>query len=646
VKRFQLVAQVFANALARKCADLALQESENRYRGVVETQTELVCRFKPDTTLTFVNAAYARYFDRSAEELIGSPFLSLVPPEAHEGIQRHLLSFSPRDNVKGYEHEVLLLNGLRAWQEWTDQAFFDQNGRIVEFQSVGRDITKRKRAEESLRKRDESLAEAQRIAHLGNYEWDPVADEITGSDEAYRIFGIPREVSSITFDEFLELVHPDDRDQVKETARRSLADPGVPIATEYRIIRADGSERFIYHRGEVTVGDHGQPIRIIGTVHDITDYKRAEEALRASEAQLRLMADSLPVLISYVDCEQRYQFNNLAYARWFGIPRDSLKGAPIRKLLGDHTYEAVRVYVEKALAGEDVRFETELRTQGDSGRSVLAHYVPNLDRNGRVLGFYALVQDVTEQKRVDLEIQRQREQLAHVSRVATLGELTASLAHEIHQPLAAIMSNAQAALRFLGQENPDLNELWDILADIIQDDKRANEVIRRLRQFLRRDKPELTLLDVNEIIHEVMSLLEREALLRGVSIDVELDAHLPPVVGDRIQLQQVVLNLVLNAADAMAQVDPEYRKVIVQTERENEGEARVAVRDFGTGLDEQSLHCIFEPFYTTKPEGLGMGLAICRSIVEAHGGRLRASNNPDRGATFTFTVPVSRGGEA
>jgi PAS domain S-box-containing protein len=646
VNRLQLVAQLFANAFARKWAEQALQESENRYRAVVETQTELVCRFKPDTTLTFVNSAYARYFDRSAEQLIGSPFLPLVPREAHEGIRQHLSSFSPSDNFKGYEHEVLLPDGSRAWQEWTDQAFFDEHGRIVEFQSVGRDVTKRKGAEEALRKKDKSLAEAQRIAHLGSYEWDLLTGKIIGSEEAYRIFGIPREVPSITFDEFLELVHPDDRDSVNETVGRSLADPGAPIATEYRIIPSDGLERFIYHRGEAAVGDDGKPVRIIGTVHDITEDKRAEEALRASEAQLRLMADSLPVLISYVDREQRYQFNNVAYARWFGISRDSLQGAPIRNVLGDHAYEAVRGYVEKALAGEEVRFETEMRTQGDHGRHILAHYVPNVDGNGSVLGFYALVQDVSEQKRIDLEIQRQREQLAHVSRVATLGELTASLAHEIHQPLAAIMSNAQAALRFLDQRDPDLNEVRDILADIVQDDRRAHEVIRRLRRFLRRDKPELTPLALNEIIQEVMTLLKREALLRGVAIDMELGPQLPPVVGDRVQLQQVVLNLVLNAVDAMADLAPESRKVIVRTEREDDREARVAVRDCGTGLDEQSLHRVFEPFYTTKPEGLGMGLAICRSIVEAHGGRLRAANNPDRGATFTFTIPVSREGKA
>jgi PAS domain S-box-containing protein len=551
-----------------------------------------------------------------------------------------------QDVVLRFECQFLRKDGTKIWVSLNTRRVCGPDGQTRFYAGFIEEITERKRAEHALRKKEERLSEAQRIAHLGSYEWDPVGDEITGSDEAYRIFGIPREVSSITFDEFLELVHPDDRDPVNETARRALADPGAPLATEYRIIRPDGLERSIYHRGEVTVGDHGKPVRIIGTVHDITEYKRAEEALRASETQLRLMADSLPVLIAYVDREQRYQFNNLAYARWFGIPRDSLKGVSIREVLGDRGYETVRGYVDKVLAGEEVQFETELIRPDASSRYLHALYVPNVDSKGRVLGFYALVQDVTERRQIDLQIQRQREQLAHVSRVATLGELTASLAHEIHQPLAAIMSNAQAAVRFLAQEDPDLGEVRDILADIVQDDRRANEVIRRLRQFLKRDKPELTPLDMNQLIREVMTLLKREALLRGVSIDVELDAHLPPVVGDRVQLQQVVLNLVLNAADAMADLKPESRKVIVLTEREDGGEARVAVRDFGTGLDEQDLHRIFEPFYTTKPEGLGMGLAICRSIVEAHGGRLRASNNPDRGATFMFTIPGSRGEEA
>jgi len=373
---------------------------------------------------------------------------------------------------------------------------------------------------------------------------------------------------------------------------------------------------------------------------------RAEEALRASERQLRLMADSLPVLIAYIDREQRYQFNNLAYARWFGISRDALRGAPVREVLGDKAYEAIRGYIDRALAGEEVQFEAELTTRDGSSRYVQALCVPHVDERGGVLGIYALVHDVTEHRRVDLEIQRQRDELAHVSRVSTLGELTASLAHEIHQPLAAIMSNAQAALRFLAQDEPDFQEVRDILEDIVADDRRANEVIQRLRSLLRRVRPELAPLAINELIGDVLTLLKREVSLRGITIEVHLDPDLPPVVGDRVQLQQVLLNLVLNAADAMADIAPESRGLIIRTGREEDGKVRVAVRDFGIGLDGQNLHRAFEPFYSTKPEGLGMGLAISRSIVEAHGGRLWAANNPDRGATFVFTVRISDTGAA
>jgi PAS domain S-box-containing protein len=381
----------------------------------------------------------------------------------------------------------------------------------------------------------------------------------------------------------------------------------------------------------------------------ITQRRRrsaAEQALRASERQLRLMADSLPVLISYIDQERRYRFNNLAYARWFGISRDALRGAPVREVLGDKAYEAVRGYIDRALAGEELEFEAELTTRDGASRYVQALYVPHVDERGGVLGIYALVHDITEHRRVDLEIQRQRDELAHVARVSTLGELTASLAHEIHQPLAAIMSNAQAALRFLAQDEPDFQEVRDILEDIVADDRRATEVIQRLRLLLRRARPELAPLALNGLIGDVLTLLKREVFLRGITIEVQLDPDLPPVVGDRVQIQQVVLNLVLNAADAMADSAPESRRLIIRTEREEEGKVRVAVRDFGTGLDGQNLQRLFEPFYSTKPEGLGMGLAISRSIVEAHGGRLWASNNPDRGAIFMFTIRVSQGGEA
>ncbi|HVO84458.1 MAG TPA: PAS domain S-box protein, partial [Syntrophobacteria bacterium] len=504
---------------------------------------------------------------------------------------------------------------------------------------------RRRAAKKSLKKAKQKYRAIFEGALEGIYETSPQGQSLTANPALARMLGYdsPEDVTSFIKDAANQVwVNPSERAEYI----RLLEKQDVVRGFECQFQRKDGTKIWVSLNTRRVCGPDGQTLFYSGFIEDITERKRAEEALRASERQLRLMADSLPVLIAYIDREQRYRFNNLAYAGWFGISVDALKGASIRDVLGDKAYEAVRGYVERALAGEEIEFETELTTRDGSTRYVRALYVPHVDERGGVLGFYALVHDVTEHRRADLEIQRQRDELAHVSRVSTLGELTASLAHELHQPLAAIMSNAQAALRFLAQDEPDYQEIRDILEDIVADDRRATEVIQRLRLLLRRARREPTPLAINELIGDVLTLLRRETFLRGIAIEVHLDGDLPLVGGDRVQLQQVLLNLVLNAADAMADGEPAYRKLIIRTERDDEGKVRVAVRDFGPGLDGQNLHRIFEPFYTTKPEGLGMGLAICRSIVEAHGGQLWASNNPDRGATFVFTIRVSHSGEA
>jgi two-component system sensor kinase FixL len=534
----------------------------------------------------------------------------------------------------------LTFSVLREERDWPDSV-------VKGFQLIAQvfaNALARKRSDEALRESEARLSLATNAAGAGLWAMEPETGHVWFTPKSRELFHFPPD-EELNYESFFQVIHPEDREQVR-LAVQQVFQSGEHLLSDYRIVLPDGSIRWIAARGQRYRKQTGEPYRLMGVSIDITERKRVEEALRASERQLRLMADSLPVLIAYIDREQRYRFNNLAYATWFGIPRDALRGVPVREVLGDKAYEAVRGYMEKALAGEELEFETKLSTRDGTTRYIQALYVPHVEDSGKVLGFYALVHDVTEHRRIDLEIQRQRDELAHVSRVAALGELTASLAHELHQPLAAIMSNAQAALRFLAQDEPDFQEIRDILQDIVADDRRANEVIQRLHLLLRRARPELAPLAINELIAEVLTLLKREVFLRGITIELHLDADLPPVVGDWVQLQQVVLNLVLNAADAMADGEPQSRRLIIRTERENEGKVRVAVRDFGTGLDGQNLHRLFEPFYSTKPEGLGMGLAICRSIVETHGGRLWAFNNPDRGATFMFTIRVSQGGEA
>jgi len=245
-------------------------------------------------------------------------------------------------------------------------------------------------------------------------------------------------------------------------------------------------------------------------------------------------------------------------------------------------------------------------------------------------------------RRSEMEGQRLRQDLAHVGRVSTMGELTASLAHELNQPLTAILSNAQAAQRILDSERADLAEIREILGDIVEDDKRAGEVIYRLRGFLKKGTLELSTLDIGELVSQVARLVSSDAIIRNVAIRLDLTPGLPPVCGDRVQLQQVVLNLLMNGLDAMRESGGGERALVLRTSSAGPASVVVAVEDSGVGIEGADLDHIFHAFYTTKPDGLGMGLAIARSIVEAHGGRLDAKNNPQGGATFSFTLPAIR----
>jgi two-component system sensor kinase FixL len=254
---------------------------------------------------------------------------------------------------------------------------------------------------------------------------------------------------------------------------------------------------------------------------------------------------------------------------------------------------------------------------------------------------------ITQGKRTELELRGHRAELAHRTRISMMGELTASLAHELTQPLTAILSNAQAALRFMASNPPNLEEIREILQEIVQDNSRASEIIRRIRALVKKEELEFTAVDVTGIVNDVMALVHSDAVLHDVRISFESSSALPRIRGDRVQLQQVLLNLLLNAFEAVKDCPAHDRHVIVRAEsQEKMRMLKVMVSDCGTGLSGETLDKICQPFYTTRRDGLGMGLSICRSIIEAHGGRLSVQNNRDRGATFSFTVPLADAGAA
>jgi PAS domain S-box-containing protein len=388
-----------------------------------------------------------------------------------------------------------------------------------------------------------------------------------------------------------------------------------------------------------------EELRFVGGIFaNAIARRRAEQDLASSEKRIRMITDALPLLIAYVGGDRRYRFNNKVYEQWYGIPVAQLHGKTMLEVLGEETYARCKPFVDKALSGVPVKYRQEMRPrQGQEVRFVEASYVPHLDPGGQVLGFYSLVQDVTDWKRVEMELQRQRDELAHVTRVATLGEMAASMVHELNQPLGAILSNAQAAEMFLERTPPDLNEIKEALKDIVSDDRRASEVIRRLRAYVIKGDVKSEPIQVNDLINVVLSLVRNDANLHKLKISTELATELPEAQGDPIQLQQVLINLILNGVQAMNAMHSSGQ-LVISTSLRDKGEIKVSVTDSGPGIDEELADHIFEAFFTTKREGMGMGLSICRSILSAHGGRIWMEPSADGGSTFSFSLPVKESG--
>jgi C4-dicarboxylate-specific signal transduction histidine kinase len=254
---------------------------------------------------------------------------------------------------------------------------------------------------------------------------------------------------------------------------------------------------------------------------------------------------------------------------------------------------------------------------------------------------FASVASLFERRRAEEALRQAQAELAHVSRVMTLGELTASISHEVNQPLAAIATNGQVCLRLLALETPRPEEMRAVVERIVKDANRASEVIQRIRALAKRTEPQMLSLDINDVIREAILLVQREVLSHGVSLRTELASGLPAVLGDRVQLQQVIINLLINGVEAMAPITDRPREILIRSQQHEAGEVLVAVLDSGVGIDSETAEKLFSAFFTTKPSGMGMGLSISRSIIRAHGGRLWVSPNPDHGTAFQFTVPIS-----
>ena len=490
-------------------------------------------------------------------------------------------------------------------------------------------------SEADLRESQQRMDLAASAAELAMWVWDIVRNEIWITDKGRALFGFaPSE--KLNFDRFRSAIHHEDRELVHQAVENSLR-TGAEYEAEYRIVLPDGQVRWMAGRGHVEFNGDGQPARMRGASLDITKRKRAEE-------QFRLLVESAPNAMIMVDTEGRITLVNAQAEAVFGYAREELLGHPIEMLvperLRSHHAGDRHGYFGDARA-RPMGAGRELFGRRKYGSEVPVEIGLNPIHTSEGLFVLASIIDISERKQAELEAARQRNELAHLSRVTTLSELSGSLAHELSLPLAAILSNAQAAQRFLARGDANLAEVREILNDIVSEDKRAGEVIRRLRLLLKKGEVQQHSLGINEVVQDVLKLMRSDLVNQNVIVDIELAQNLPTVMGDPVQLQQVLLNLVVNACDAMTDCDTPERRLLVRTGMENGSSAvRVSVTDRGGSIPEEKMEQVFEPFFTTKAKGMGLGLSVCRTIISAHRGKLWATNNPDCGATFHFSLPI------
>jgi PAS domain S-box-containing protein len=429
-------------------------------------------------------------------------------------------------------------------------------------------------------------------------------------------------------------VHADDRQRCLAIYRSSVA-ARCEFELDYRLRRRDGAYRWVLNRGVPRYGESGEFAGFIGSAIDVTDRRRQESALRQSEERYRAVVDSQTELVCRFTPDLTLTFVNEAYCRFLGKRRIEVLGSKLDLHMRGDSLEQFSRSASHAMSGAGPG-EWQCEVAGGDGVRVWQHWTCRaIDGAGEMpTELQAIGHDITDRKRAD-DVQRR---FAHTARLAAVGELTALVAHEVNQPLCAILSNAEAAAMLLARENPPIEMIRDIIKDIRDDDLRADEVIRGIRSLVGRREIRIQAIDLNRIVSHVLRLVSGDALNRRVRIHRSLEDALPMVAGDQSQIEQVLLNLIVNGMDAMQATLEAARELTVQTRRIANGLVEVAVVDRGCGIPPEKLPELFDSFFTTKPEGMGVGLSIARSIVIAHGGRIWAANGVDGGAEFRFTL--------
>jgi PAS domain S-box-containing protein len=621
----------------RKQAEDSVRANELALRRVIDAiPTQAHCNL-PDGTNEFSNKRWQEYTGLSSEESSGWGWQAAYHPDDLPKVMEQWRALLASGEAGGTEARLRRHDGVFRWFQFRSEPLRDKTGKIVRWYGANVDIDDRKQAEEALRASERTLNLIINTIPMLAWSTDPTGFVEFLNQRWLEFTGLSAEQAS-GFG-WSVAIHSDDAKGLIDYWQAALTS-GTEVDVEARMRRFDGQYRWFLFRASPLRDESGKIVKWYGTNVDIEDRKRAEEELRRSEAFLaegqRLSRTGTfawrPDTMKSVWSEELYRIHEMEP----GIP----VSADIAQI-GVHSEDIPLVYAaaERGVeTGSD--YEHTHRIVMPDGRIKFLHVMARATRDfeGR-LEYIGAVQDVTQRMLSEEALTKSRSELAHIARVMSLGILTASIAHEVNQPLAGIITNAETCLQMLDDNPPDIEGARATALRSIRDGNRASDVIARLRALFKRKDFVAEMIDLNEATREVIALSSGELRRNRVVMQMDLADDLPPVNGDRVQLQQVIINLLRNGIDAMREIEDRPRQLMIQTERDGRENVRLTVQDTGVGFASDSADRLFESFYSTKNDGMGIGLAISRSIIEAHHGQIWATSNHGPGSTFAFSIP-------
>ncbi|MGO4135940.1 PAS domain-containing protein [Rhizobium brockwellii] len=652
LESLEWLASTFVGSLEKRKADKELRvvrEEAARVERELRLNLDMIPALSwiggPAGELEEASRQWHDYTGIGRDEALGMGFLASFHPDDVQKVIAAWTELLVAGKPGGVEARILRHDGEARYFMLRAVPLIGADGKARKWYGINTDIDDLKRAEFELAKSQAVMAEAQRIIETGSWSWDMMSDVFTCSAECTNIVGLPS--TEITFETLMERAHPEDRETVAEAHGRALQ--GDELNIQHRFVLLDGTVKFIHARGRL-IYEKSHPRAYIGTIVDITEATRSEERIRSSLAEAQRAQASLAEaqMLSHVGSFQiKPSTGEIIWsAETYNIYRlDPLQplthDAVMMRVHPDDRERIDQIYAYGIRDRKPWEAEHRLLLPDGSIRHVYCMVRVETDPEQEPEVFGAII-DLTDRVNSEEALRKAQADVVRMNRLTAMGAVTVSIAHEMNQPLMAIVTNAATCLSWLDRPEPDLDEAKVAAERIVKEGKRAGDVLLNVRNMARNSRPSIAMVDINEVVGDVLTMMRSELRSRQITAAVSLSPTTRPIRGDKVQLQQVLLNLMLNAAEAMTEKE-HGRTITVVSEDRGAQSVAVRVEDNGHGLDPIATERIFEAFFSTKPEGTGMGLAICRSIIEAHSGTLSGRPLPSGGSVFEFAIPYARG---